>query len=60
MKDTGLLEKFDMSLEEAQTLIMKARVQLGWVDPADLGRPAEEEARRRSGGRGRGEGLRRA
>ena len=25
-----------MSLEEAQTLIMNARVQLGWVDPADL------------------------
>ena len=25
-----------MSLEEAQTLVMNARVQLGWVDPADL------------------------
>ena len=36
VKDEGLLEKFDMSLEEAQTLIMNARVQLGWVDPADL------------------------
>lgn len=36
VKDTGLLERFDMSLEEAQTLIMNARVQLGWVDPADL------------------------
>jgi transcription termination/antitermination protein NusA len=43
VKDTGLLEKFDMSLEEAQTLVMNARVQLGWVDPADL-LPAEEEA----------------
>ena len=32
-----------MSLEEAQTLVMNARVQLGWVDPADL-LPAEEEA----------------
>jgi N utilization substance protein A len=36
VKDEGLLEKFDMSLEEAQTLVMNARVQLGWVDPADL------------------------
>jgi len=36
VKDTGLLEKFDMSLEEAQTLIMSARVQLGWVDEADV------------------------
>ena len=43
VKDTGLLEKFDMSLEEAQTLVMNARVLLGWVDPADL-LPAEEEA----------------
>jgi transcription termination/antitermination protein NusA len=25
-----------MSLEEAQNLIMTARIQLGWVDPADL------------------------
>ena len=25
-----------MSLEEAQHLVMTARIQLGWVDPADL------------------------
>jgi len=36
VKDEGVLEKFDMSLEEAQTLVMTARIQLGWVDPADL------------------------
>ncbi len=35
-KDEGLLEKFEMSLEEAQTLVMTARIQLGWVDPAEL------------------------
>jgi len=53
VKDTGLLEKFDMSLEEAQTLVMAARVQLGWVDAADLeaadaepeGDASEDEAR---------------
>ncbi len=46
-KDDGILEKFDVSLEEAQNLVMTARIQLGWVDPADLvseedGEEAEE------------------
>jgi N utilization substance protein A len=35
-KDEGVLEKFDVSLEEAQTLVMTARVMLGWVDPTEL------------------------
>jgi N utilization substance protein A len=42
-KDEGLLEKFDMSLEEAQTLVMTARIQLGWVDPAELDVNASDE-----------------
>ncbi len=41
-KDDGLLEPFDVSLEEAQAMVMTARVQLGWVDPADLVPDAEE------------------
>ena len=36
VKDDGTLEKFEVSLEEAQTMIMTARVMLGWVDPDDL------------------------
>ena len=36
VKDDGLLEKFDVSLEEAQAFVMNARILLGWVDPADL------------------------
>ncbi|MGY6697266.1 MAG: transcription termination factor NusA [Roseinatronobacter sp.] len=36
VKDEGLLEAFDMSLEEAQHLVMTARVLLGWVDPSEL------------------------
>ncbi|MDP7152655.1 MAG: transcription termination factor NusA, partial [Paracoccaceae bacterium] len=36
VKDDGILESFDVSLEEAQILVMNARIQLGWVDPADL------------------------
>ncbi|SIO19459.1 transcription termination factor NusA [Vannielia litorea] len=50
VKDDGILEKFDLSLEEAQDMVMSARIALGWVDPAELaetdedGEPAEEEA----------------
>ena len=36
VKDDGLLERFDVSLEEAQDLVMTARIVLGWVDPNDL------------------------
>ena len=42
VKDDGILESFDMSLEEAQTLIMTARVQLGWVALSDLEQPETE------------------
>ena len=35
-KDEGILEQFDVSLEEAQNLVMTARIELGWVDPEDL------------------------
>src|SRR5690606_19528807 len=40
-KDEGILEPFDMSLEEAQHLIMWARVRRGGVDPTEM--LAEEE-----------------
>lgn len=43
VKDTGLLESFDLSLEEAQDLIMTARVMLGWVDPTELESETEDE-----------------
>ncbi|AXI56559.1 Transcription termination/antitermination protein NusA (plasmid) [Pseudoseohaeicola sp. NH-UV-7] len=43
VKDDGLLEAFDMSLEEAQHLVMTARVMLGWVDPAELEKAGEED-----------------
>ncbi|MFP4326907.1 MAG: transcription termination factor NusA [Paracoccaceae bacterium] len=42
VKDEGLLEKFDVSLEEAQNMVMTARVLLGWVDPEDLGEQEDE------------------
>ncbi|MEX0339447.1 MAG: transcription termination factor NusA [Arenibacterium sp.] len=36
VKDDGLLEPFEVSLEEAQNMVMTARIVLGWVDPAEL------------------------
>jgi N utilization substance protein A len=41
VKDEGILEKFDVSLEEAQAMVMSARVALGWVDPGEIGDGAE-------------------
>jgi N utilization substance protein A len=31
VRDEGLLEQFELSISEAQQLIMKAREMLGWV-----------------------------
>jgi N utilization substance protein A len=44
VKDTGILEKFDLGLEEARDMVMSARVALGWVDPDDLETDVQEEA----------------
>ncbi|MBO6866652.1 MAG: transcription termination factor NusA [Pseudomonadota bacterium] len=43
VKDDGILEKFDVSLEEAQSMVMTARVLLGWVDPEELEQGNEDE-----------------
>ncbi|MEO0992918.1 MAG: helix-hairpin-helix domain-containing protein, partial [Pseudomonadota bacterium] len=42
VKDDGLLEPFDVGLEEAQYLVMKARVDLGMVDPNEIRMDDEE------------------
>ena len=44
VKDDGLLEKFNVSLEEAQDMIMTARVMLGWVTPEDALGTSDEDA----------------
>jgi N utilization substance protein A len=36
IKDDGVLEPFEITLEEAQNMIMTARISLGWVDLADI------------------------
>ena len=43
IKDDGVLEPFGIELEEAQNMIMTARVSLGWVDIADLEEEVVEE-----------------
>ena len=42
VKDDGLLEHLEVSLEEAQNLVMTARIMLGWVDPNELETEEEE------------------
>jgi N utilization substance protein A len=42
VKDEGILEPFGVNLEEAQYLVMKARVELGLVNPEDLPQPGGE------------------
>jgi N utilization substance protein A len=45
VKDDGILESFEVGLEEAQRLVMAARVQLGMVDAEEIERMrAEAEA----------------
>lgn len=36
VKDEGLLEPYGVTLEDAQNMVMTARVMLGWVDPTEL------------------------
>ena len=42
-KYPGILDGFDLSREEAEALIMQARVKAGWVSEADLAPPAPAE-----------------
>ena len=44
VKDDGLLEPFDVSLQEAQDFVMTARITLGWVDPNDLVEDSADDA----------------
>ena len=40
----GALETFGLSVEQAEMLILRARVAAGWIDASDLPQPAIEEA----------------
>jgi transcription termination/antitermination protein NusA len=42
VRTPGILDGFDLSREEAEQLIMQARVKAGWIDEADLAPPVDE------------------
>ncbi len=43
VKTAGYLEGMDVSREEAEGIVMRARVKMGWVDEADLAPQAAED-----------------
>jgi transcription termination/antitermination protein NusA len=43
-REPGILDGFELSREEAESLIMQARLKAGWITEADLAPPPEEEA----------------
>ena len=44
IKEPGFLDGVDISRDEAESLIMQARVKAGWITEEDLVQPAGEEA----------------
>ena len=44
VREAGILDGIDISREEAEALVMQARLKAGWVNEADLAPPPVEEA----------------
>jgi N utilization substance protein A len=44
VRQAGILDGFEVSREEAEAIIMQARLKAGWISEADLAPLAEEEA----------------
>jgi transcription termination/antitermination protein NusA len=44
VRQAGVLDNFDVSREEAEAMIMQARLKAGWITEADLAPPSTEEA----------------
>jgi N utilization substance protein A len=42
VRHPGVLDGFELSREDAEAMIMQARVKAGWISEADLAPPAEE------------------
>jgi N utilization substance protein A len=42
VKHPGILDATEVSREDAEAIIMQARVVAGWISEADLAKPAEE------------------
>ncbi|MFL5107702.1 MAG: transcription termination factor NusA [Xanthobacteraceae bacterium] len=43
-REPGILDGYEISREDAEAMIMQARVKAGWITEADLAQPAEAEA----------------
>jgi transcription termination/antitermination protein NusA len=43
-REPGILDGFEVSREEAEAIIMQARLKAGWISEADLAPPPAEEA----------------
>jgi N utilization substance protein A len=41
-REPGILEGHDITREEAELMIMQARLKAGWITEADLAQPAAE------------------
>jgi N utilization substance protein A len=44
VKHAGYLDGIEMSREDAEAMIMQARLKAGWITEADLAKPAEADA----------------
>ena len=44
VRQAGILDGFEISREEAEALIMQARLKAGWITEADLAAPEAPEA----------------
>src|SRR5215211_1603540 len=44
VRQPGILDGFELSRDEAEAVIMQARVKAGWISEADLAPPPEESA----------------
>jgi N utilization substance protein A len=42
-KHAGILDGGDVSRDDAEAMIMQARVKAGWITEADLAKPATED-----------------
>jgi len=49
VREAGILEEFELSQEDAEMMILKARVAAGWISEDDLPQPAAEETSEEEG-----------
>jgi transcription termination/antitermination protein NusA len=41
-REPGILDGYEISREDAEAIVMQARVKAGWITEADLAQPAAE------------------